>query len=91
MGPHGQGERRGLASPAHAGCFIPALSRECLEFSHTWSFGFPCGAGGKEPARQGRRGRFDPWVGKTSWRRKMTAHPAFLPEKFRGQEKPSGL
>ena len=55
MSPHGQGERKDLANPAHVGHFIPAFFRECLEFSHTWSFGFPCGAGGKEPACQGRR------------------------------------
>ena len=81
MSPHGQGERKDLANPAHVGHFIPAFFRECLEFSHTWSFGFPCGAGGKEPACQGRRCkscRFDPWVGKTSWKRKMTAHSSIL-------------
>ena len=34
--------------------------------------GFPGGASGKEPAYQCRRHRrraFDPWVGKTPWRR----------------------
>ena len=54
MSPHGQGKRRGLANSAHVGCFIPDLFRECLEVSHSWSFGFPCGAGGKESACQGR-------------------------------------
>ena len=35
-------------------------------------YGFPGGAGGKEPACQCRRCKrhgFDPWVGKTPWRR----------------------
>ena len=34
---------------------------------------------------QCRRPRFDPWVGKTPWRRKWQPTPVFLPGKFRGQ------
>ena len=41
---------------------------------------FPSGAGGKEPACQCRRcqrPRFDPWVGKVSWKRKWLLTPVF--------------
>ena len=34
---------------------------------------------GKEPACQCRRGRFDPWVRKSPWRRKWQPTPVFLP------------
>ena len=42
----------------------------------------------KESACQCRRHKrcgFDPWVGKTSWRRKWQPTPVFLPEKFHRQ------
>ena len=35
----------------------------------------------KESACQGRRRRFDPWVGKIPWRRKWQPTPGFLPGK----------
>ena len=47
--------------------------------------GFPGGASGKEPACQCRRHRFDPWVGKISWRRKWQPTPVFLPGESHGQ------
>ena len=53
--------------------------------------GFPAGASGKEPACQSRgckKCRFDPWVGKISWRRKWQATPVFLPGKPHGPEEP---
>ena len=40
---------------------------------------------GKEPACQCRRRRFDPWVGKTPWRRKWQPTPVFFPGELRGQ------
>ena len=43
---------------------------------------------GKESAcqsRRQRRGRFDPWVGKISWRRKWLPIPVCLPGKSHGQ------
>ena len=33
----------------------------------------------------GRRRRFDPWVGKSPWRRKWQPTPGFLPGDFHGQ------
>ena len=44
--------------------------------------GFPRGDSGKDSTCQcrGRKGlRFDPWVKKTSWRRKWQSTPVFLP------------
>ena len=43
------------------------------------------GAGGKEPACQCGRRRFDPRVRKTPWRRKWQPTPVLLPGKFHGQ------
>ena len=51
-------------------------------------YGFPGGAGGKEPACQCRRCKrheFDPWVGKTPWRRAWQPPPVFLPGESHGQ------
>ena len=45
---------------------------------------------GKEPACQCRRRRFDPWVGKTPWRRKWQPTPVFLPGEFHGQSSLAG-
>ena len=47
--------------------------------------GFPGGSAGKEPICQHRRRkrcRFNPWVGKISWRRKWPPTLVFLPGKF---------
>ena len=43
--------------------------------------GFPSSSTAKDSACQCRRPRFDPWVGKISWRRKWQPTPVFLPEK----------
>jgi len=42
--------------------------------------GFPGGSDSKESTCQYRRLGFDPWVGKTSWKRKRQPTPVFLPE-----------
>ena len=34
------------------------------------------------PARRGKRHRFDPWVGKILWRRKLQPTPVFSPGKY---------
>ena len=52
------------------------------------SWGFPGGAGGKEPACQSRSRRrleFDLWVGKFPWRRKRQPTPGFLSGESHGQ------
>ena len=53
-----------------------------------WSWDFPSGASGKEPACQCRRlkrHRFDPWVGKIFWRWAWQPTPVFLPGESHGQ------
>ena len=46
--------------------------------------GFPGDSCGKESACQCRRGWFNPWIGKISWRRKWQPTPVFLPGKSHG-------
>ena len=46
--------------------------------------GFPGGVRGKEPACQNRRREFNPWVGKSPWRRTWQPTPVFLPRESRG-------
>ena len=58
-------------------------------------WGFPGGAGGKEPAcqcqgRRRKRHRFNPWVGKIPWRRKWEPIPVFLLGKSHGQRSLAG-
>ena len=43
--------------------------------------GLPRWLSGKEFACQGRRHKFDPWVGKIPWRRKWQPSPVCLPGK----------
>ena len=55
--------------------------------------GFPGGSGGKEPVclcRRHIRLKFDPWVGKSPWRRAWQPTPVFWPGKFHGLYSPWG-
>ena len=52
--------------------------------------GFPGGSVGKESAMQGRRRRFNPWVGKIIWRRAWQSTPIFLPGESHGQKSLAG-
>ena len=55
--------------------------------------GFPGGTSGKNSTcqrRRHKRHRFDPWVGKISWRRTQQPTPVFLPGKSHGQRIPAG-
>ena len=45
---------------------------------------FPGGSDGRASCLQCGRPRFDPWVGKISWRRKRQPTPVLLPGKFHG-------
>jgi len=50
--------------------------------------GFPGGTSSKEPTcqcRRHKRYKFDPWVGKISWRRAQQLTPVFLPEESQWQ------
>jgi len=52
------------------------------------ALGFPSGGSGKESAcqcRRCKRHRFDPWVGKISWRREWLLTLVFLPGESHGQ------
>ena len=49
------------------------------------NLGFPVGSDGKASACNAGDPRFDPWVGKISWRRKWQPTPVLLPGKFHGQ------
>ena len=62
-------------------------------YTHTHTWGFPGGASCKEPNCQCRRSKrcgFDPWVGKTPWRRAWQPTPVFLPGESQGQRGPAG-
>ena len=53
----------------------------------------PSGASGKEPScqcRRCKRCRFNPWVGKISWRREWLPTPVFLPGEFHGERSLAG-
>ena len=55
--------------------------------------GFPGSTSDKEPACQYRRHKsrgFDPWVGKSPWRRVWQTTPVFLPKKSHGQRSLAG-
>ena len=63
--------------------FVIVITNYCL-----YSYGFPGGAGGKEPACQRRRRKrhgFKPWLGKIPWRRAWQPTPEFLPGESHGQ------
>ena len=50
--------------------------------------GFPAGTGGKEPTYQRKRQKkhgFNPWIGKTPWRRACLQTLVFLLEESHGQ------
>ena len=52
--------------------------------------GLPWWSDGKETACQCRRRGFDPWVGKTPWRRERQSPPVFLPGESNGQRSLAG-
>ena len=45
---------------------------------------------GEEPASQGTRLGFDPWVGKVPWRRERQPTPVLLPRRSHGQRSQAG-
>ena len=95
---HGSGNRPGTWTPFPSECFCglfiprPTFPQgpSAQPFDGHWG---NIGTGGEEPAchcRSRKKHGFDPWVGKTPWRREWQPTPVFLPGKFHGQE-PSGL
>ena len=67
-----------LGSDKHAG----------ITADSTDDTGLPWQLSGKEPACQGRRNRFDPWIGNIPWRRKR--QPVFLLGESYGQRSLTG-
>ena len=59
----------------------PGKSFLRLKYIYYW---LPRWLSGKESACQCRRHGFDPWVGKSPWRREWQPTPAFLPGKSQG-------
>ena len=57
------------------------------------SEGFPGGTSGKDPTclcRRCKRCGFNPWVGKSPWRRALQLTPVFLPRESHGQRSLGG-
>ena len=52
--------------------------------------GFPCGSAGKRICLQWGRPGFNPWVGKSPWRREWLLIPVFWPGEFHGLYSPWG-
>ena len=62
---------------------LTVITNYCL-----YSYGFPGGASGKEPACQCRRRKrhgFEPWLGKIPWRREWQLTAEFLLRESHGQ------
>ena len=73
--------------------YITTLGTSTLFMFPLLSLGFPGGAGGKEPACQGRKHKspsFDPWVRKIPWRGEWRPTPVFLSGESHGQRSLSG-
>ena len=80
------GMHPGTLTPSASG-LSPVLLCVRLTASHELSvcWGFSVGASGKESAcqcRKHKRRGFDPWVGKSPWRRTWQTTPVFLPGEF---------
>ena len=82
--------------PSSRCSFCPAVCKRqcwgglcpCLNIPHPLR-NFPSGSCGKV-CLQCRRPRFDPWIGKSPWRRKWQPTPVSLPGKFHGQRSLAG-
>ena len=66
----------------------PAGGSTHFIFRPKW--GFPGGSDGEEPACNAGDLGFDPWVGKTPWRREQLPAPIFWPGEFHGQRSLAG-
>ena len=60
---------------------LPALSYKGLDTDNI----LPWWLSGKESTCQCRRHEFNPWVGKTPWKREWLPTPVFLPGESHGQ------
>ena len=70
-------------------CYLSFHSN--FKYKGLWEKKLPKWCSGKEFTCQCSRCRFDPWVGKISWRRKWHPTPVFLAWKILWTEEPGGL
>ena len=52
---------------------------------HVEELGLPCGLRQERSCLQCRRPGFNPWLGKSPWKRERQLTPVFLPGEFHGQ------
>ena len=71
--------RQWHAASQRKGTLKWACSITLLVTGMNQAYSFPGGASGREPACQGRRHGFNPWVGTIPWRRKWQPIPMLLP------------
>ena len=58
--------------------------------THSIFLGFPCVSAGRESACNVGGPGFNPWVGKSPWRRERLPSPVFWPGEFHGLYGPGG-
>ena len=83
MATHSSGESHGQRSLEGYSPQGPKES-DTTEVTFTFTFfqGFPGGSDSKESACQCRRHRFDPWVRKITWRKRMATHSSIFACRF---------
>ena len=71
---------------------IPGLGRSAGEgiATHSSILGFPCGSTGNRIRQQCERPGFNPWFGKTPWKRERLPTPVFWAGEFHGLYRPWG-
>ena len=69
---------------------VPQTSRYKVIAGMRCTPGLPWWPSGRRLQLQCRRHRFDPWVGKTRWRRRWQPTPVFLPRKSQAQKSLAG-
>ena len=88
VGEGAQGEGAFIIIPQSAVFLFPVSLYHSLSSCLSQDWGFPGGAGGKEPTcqcRRCKRFKFYPLVRKIPWRRKWQSTPVFLPGESHGQ------
>ena len=91
-----------VASPKIEGNILPAITTPggwvplppflwlVMFWPHNLGSGLPGWFSGKESTCKYRRHRFNPWIGKTPWRRKWQPTPVFLPWELHEQRSLAG-
>ena len=84
---HGQRSLVGYRLWGHTESDTTEVTQHSIAYTH--KLGFPGGSEGKASACDAQD-RFDPWVGKITWRRKWQSTPVFLPGESHGQRNLEG-